>query len=117
MKVKAINSHISNYPNPIEFQPGDKLILGELDAEFEGWIRVETEDKNRGWAPVQYIEPTSRGLIGYAKCDYNACELNIDRGDVLVVLKELNQWYYVQNEEGRFGWVPVQCTSLLEEAH
>ncbi|WP_133502871.1 SH3 domain-containing protein [Marinomonas balearica] len=115
MKVRVIDSHVSNYPNPIQFQPGDMLILGELDLEYEGWIRVETSDGNRGWAPVQYIEAKPGAVVGYASCPYNARELDINSQDILIVLQELNEWYCVENEAGETGWVPVQCTSLLDD--
>ena len=55
MKVIVIEEHSSNYPNPITFEQGEALQLGKQDTEFEGWIRVTTQDGNEGWAPIQYF--------------------------------------------------------------
>jgi SH3-like domain-containing protein len=112
MKVTVIEEHISNYPNPITFEPGETLQLGKQDTEFEGWIRVTTKDGNEGWAPIQYIEFEAGASQGDAKCSYNANELNTKLSEPLSVLTELNGWYLVSNEQGEVGWVPVHTVKV-----
>ena len=108
MKVTVIEAHSSNYPNPITFEEGETLQLGKQDTEFEGWIRVTTNDGNEGWAPIQYIEFEAGASQGIATCSYNANELNTKLSEPLSVIKELNGWYLVSNGQGQVGWVPVQ---------
>ncbi|HBX36373.1 MAG TPA: hypothetical protein DEG76_03335 [Pseudohongiella sp.] len=60
MKVKVIKSYESAYPNPISFEVGEAVRLGEMDDEYPGWIRVTTADGNIGWAPLKYL--VSSGL-------------------------------------------------------
>lgn len=108
MNVTVTKAHISNYPNPIRFKKGDRLNLGALDTEFPGWIRTRTEDDNEGWAPVQYVDvDESDDSQGTALQDYTAFELNTHLGENLTVTAELNDWYWVMNEAGAEGWVPV----------
>lgn len=114
MKVIVIEAHVSSYPNPIRFNEGDALILGVRDTEFPGWIRTTTKDGNEGWAPEQYIqvnEDDSRQ--GRAACDYSAFELTTVVGEALLVKRELNDWYWVENTSGAEGWVPVQTTDKV----
>ena len=94
MKLNIIKRHRTNYPNPIKFERGDTLHLGELDEEYPGWIRVVTKDQNEGWAPVAYIDTFGSTEFGTANTPYIACELNVNPGDQLDILKELNGWYW-----------------------
>ena len=93
MKAKAIKAHLSSYPNPISFKPGDTLSLGVRDNEYKGWIRVTTFCGNEGWAPEQYID--SSQIPAIALQAYSAVELNIQPGDHLSILKQLNEWAWV----------------------
>ena len=108
MNVTVSKSHVSNYPNPIRFKKGDWLTLGMVDTEYPNWIWTRTRDGNEGWAPVQYIDiDSSDRRRGIARQDYTAFELNTRVGESLKVHTELNEWYWVTNEEGVQGWVPV----------
>lgn len=90
------------------------LTLGEMDTEFPGWIRTITEDGNEGWAPMQYIQISdSDSRRGQARYDYTAFELTTQVGDVLIVKRELNDWYWVENESGMEGWVPAKTTNRV----
>ncbi len=98
--------HVSNYPNPISFDEGESLLIGELDTEFPNWIRVQTIDGNEGWAPTQYIDLESSTAIQ----DYSAYELNVNIGDCVNVLFELNEWSMIESTIGKQGWIPNNCT-------
>jgi len=107
MYVLVEQEHKSNYPDPIEFDCGDELILGEQDKKFKGWIRVQTHTNKQGWAPLQYIDVLPGNKIGVAKCKYSAQELNTIIGEKLRVLRELNGWYQTVNRNNEIGWVPI----------
>ncbi|GAB1266996.1 SH3 domain-containing protein [Aurantivibrio infirmus] len=106
MKLRVIEKHESNYPNPIEFNIGDILKLGTMDKEFEGWIRAATKDGNEGWAPLDYIEIITNKSLGKAVCKYSAKELDVAPGQILEILKEHNGWVWCLAENGNYGWVP-----------
>ena len=109
MRVIALTAHASAYPNPIRFEAGDRLVLGERDDEYPGWIRVTTADGNEGWAPEQSVDSLSR-TEGLAIENYTARELNTVTGETLVCRRELNGWLWVENDRGESGWVPKKTT-------
>ena len=51
MKLKVIEAHVSDYPNPISFENGQEIRVGKRDTQYEGWVWVTTNDGNEGWAP------------------------------------------------------------------
>lgn len=112
MKRYAIQAHRSNYPNPISFAAGDRLVVDQRESEYPGWTWVRTADGNAGWAPVSYFEIVSKDQAR-ATQDYTARELDTDIGDALVVMRELNGWYWLCNGRGEEGWAPVETTSEI----
>ncbi len=112
LKATVTTTHTSNYPNPICFASGDVLILGELDEEYIGWIKITTADGNTGWAPIDYIDVDPNNNSGLAKCSYNAKELNTKVGEELRVLNEYKGWYFVSSVSGEIGWVPIKTVAL-----
>ena len=102
MRLVVVAPHSSAYPDPIGFEPGDPLVLGERDDEHPGWIRVRTIDGKEGWAPEQYIDPKS-ARRGVATAPYTARELNTVVGESLLMHRELNDWLWVENARGETG--------------
>ncbi len=113
MKLVAIEEHISKYPNPICFKTGEKLIAGKKDTEFEGWIWVTTVEGNQGWAPIQYIDLEKGSDKAAAKRDYTAKELDTYVGDELFLHHKLNDWGWVEKNDGSCGWVPMKTTEIV----
>jgi hypothetical protein len=105
----VLTAHRSAYPNPIRFEAGDPLTLGERDDEYPGWIRVTTRDGRHGWAPEPFIDIRSTGQ-GVANTRYTARELDTVADEVLQCHRELNDWLWVENGRGETGWVPRQTT-------
>jgi len=113
LKGKVGIAHKSNYPDPISFVTGDELVLGDADDEYIGWIKVTTHEKNVGWAPIEYIELHTDNRLGTAICDYSAVELNTIEEEGLLVLGELNGWYFAENLNGDRGWVPTDSVKIV----
>ena len=131
--VEICQPHISNYPQPVTFQPGDRLSLGIMDHEYPGWIRVtdasstgegtsKGADKDtakgadkvqEGWAPVQYLDFIS-ATEARALRSYSACELSVQPGQRVRVLQRLNGWAEVISVQDQQGWIPLQCLPPLQ---
>ncbi|WP_197258809.1 SH3 domain-containing protein [Paenibacillus dendritiformis] len=63
--------------------------------------------------PAQIIEKRDQESIILES--YCAHELNVDRGDILNVRRELNQWVWRRRGEGEeWGWVPVDYVEPIE---
>ena len=97
--------HKSSYPDPIQFSPGGRLVLGKQDDEYPGWIWVTTPSGNQGWAPESIIRCESE-TGGVALEEYTARELNTVVGERLRCTRELAGWLWVENDKGRWGWIP-----------
>lgn len=106
MKYLVISEYASHYPNPIKFQVGDVVQIGDIDNEFPGWVWVTTYDGNQGWAPIQFLQIDDKNKTGISLQNYSACELNTKIGDQLILLQELNGWAWVENDRNEHGWVP-----------
>jgi len=112
MNVTVIEPYTSQYPNPIKFEKGDILELGEMDTEYPGWILAKAKDGKEGWAPVQYFDREENSSIGVANMDYNAFELSTTMGQILMVIRELNEWYLLETSDGQLGWVPAKTVNF-----
>jgi len=114
MNGRVVKAHKSSYPNPVEFNAGDRLAVGLLDTEYPGWVRVTTADRNEGWAPVEYVELLEEAGRGSASADYCARELEVNPGEKLRIESTLCGWHYATNAQGQSGWVPGECVEIRE---
>lgn len=112
MKLIALEEHKSNYPNPISFKKGECLVTGKKDTEFEGWIWVTTNGGNQGWAPMRYLQLREGSDKAVAKRDYTAKELNTCAGDELILHYELDDWGWIEKNDGSCGWIPMKTTKI-----
>lgn len=112
MKARVLEEYRSAYPNPISFVVGDAVLIGSLDDEYPGWIRVKTADGNEGWAPMKYLKK-SDSSVAVATVDYSAQELNAVEGECVEVLQHYGGWAWCLNARGERGWLP---TGVLQNA-
>lgn len=110
-------THKSNYPNPIRLSRGQCVLVGEMyqgDEGWDNWIYCRTIGENlSGWVPAQII--ANKGKLGLILENYTAKELDVNDGDKLLKIKELNGWYWVKNL-GTFeeGWVPKNNVKIMK---
>ncbi|KEK22633.1 SH3 domain-containing protein [Bacillus gaemokensis] len=112
MKYIVIQSHVSNYPNPISLEKGDTVLIGNKyvgPENWNNWVYCYEERNNReGWVPEQIIHSKSKS-VGFIIERYTAKELNVNVGEILVGSKELNGWIWCENvDKEAEGWVPKQ---------
>lgn len=105
----VVSAHRSNYPNPVSFDVGDRLEVGEKDTEYVGWVTVTDPNGCAGWAPIEYIELAESVDSGVALKRYSAKELDVEPGERLNVKFEHCQWCWVEHETKGAGWVPSEC--------
>lgn len=115
----VIQDHTSEYPEPITFEKGAPLTVGEKYEGPEGWdnwMFCESPGQKGGWVPVQIIEIV-KGNAARALEDYTARELNVREGDLLLGSEALNGWVWCKRSDStESGWVPLanlECTKSI----
>lgn len=103
-------AHTSEYPDPITFERGAPLTVGERYEGPEGWddwYFCETPGQQGGWVPAQVIERID-DTTGRAREDYTARELDVVEGETLRSTRTLNGWAWcTRTTTSESGWVPL----------
>ena len=109
MKYIVIKRHISNYPDPIILEKGEKIKLGQKYDGPEDWSNwlycCKLNSSKEGWIPEQIIRKI--GKYGTVKENYTAKELNVEKGEQVNGSTELNRWILSKRDKnGEEGWIP-----------
>lgn len=106
----VIQDHTSEFPNPITFEKGTALTVGEKyegPEGWENWVLCEAPGQEAGWVPAQIIEMVA-DHTARAREDYTARELSVRTGELLMGEKTLNGWVWCARLSGSgSGWVPL----------
>jgi len=110
-KYLVTQDHTSEYPEPITFDKGAPLIVGE---KYEGpenwndWFFCWTPGQQGGWVPAQVIEILD-GQTARARESYTARELDVKQGETVLGARTLNGWVWCEHlNRSASGWVPLE---------
>lgn len=109
-RVIAIKEHITEFPNPITTQTGEKVEF--INKDDKGWYFCKKKNGEKGWIPKNYLEIQENTFI--MKQDYDAREMNIkidEEGEVKIIE---SGWCWVELSSGKSGWVPFECLKIIE---
>ncbi|ARU03779.1 ligand-binding protein SH3 [Comamonas serinivorans] len=116
----VIEGHVSEYPEPITFEAGALLTVGETYQGPEGWdnwLFCETPGQPGGWVPRQILE-MSQDTLARARESYTARELEVQQGDVLWGSRVLNGWVWCDSARTpTSGWVPLAKLQALHASN
>ena len=112
-KCRVIEDYTSPYTDPLLIKEGEILTIGKKDSEWSGWIWCTNKFGDSRWVPKNYLE--IRGKIGKAKQNYNATELSVNIGEELIIEEEEAEWFWVINQLGKSGWVPIKNVQFIDE--
>lgn len=110
-KCKAIEEYNSPYTEPCIFEKGEIVSVGEKDSEWSGWIWCTKDSGESRWVPENYLEID--GNNGKILQNYNSKELAVKVGEVFLIQREEAEWFWVENEIGKSGWVPIKNLKLI----
>ena len=111
----VIKAYESPYPDPIVLHEVDVVALGKEftdDPDWQGWVWCEGTNGVKAWVPKPYLE--QRGEIATLKRDYNAMELSVAIGEVLLVDEIVNGFGMAQKPDGTRGWVPMKHLARVQ---
>jgi hypothetical protein len=112
----VIKDYKSPYPDPIVFQKGEKVeVCQEFkeDPDWKNWIWCEGKDDKKAWVPKQYLNVDGRN--GIFNRDYDAMELSVQVGEILVVYEIVNGFGMSEKPDGTKGWVPIRNMEIEEK--
>jgi len=111
--VRVIEEYQAPYPDPIQAKAGDEVSVDLIKAtDIVGWVWCTNHTGKSGWVPGTYVK--IEGGRGRMLQDYNAIELTIHVGDILTVHKTESSFYWVTNQAGNQGWVPIANVEVME---
>ena len=104
--VQVASNYQAPFPDPIRVNQGDMVAIDvEKQTSIPGWVWCTHESGKSGWVPEAYID--IQGMNGKMKCDYDSIELTVSIGNILTVHKEESDFYWVTDQDGQQGWVPI----------
>lgn len=113
---KVIKDYKSPYPDPIILRKGEKVkVLQEFkeDPDWENWIWCEGNNGKKAWVPKQYLD--FDGRHGILNSDYNAMELSVQTGEILIVFEIVNGFGMSKKPDKTRGWVPMRNMKIEEK--
>ncbi len=103
----VIKAYQAQYLDPISFQAGESIQVGQEDTEFPGWVWCTDQRGKSGWMPKHTFE--AEGQSGQTVMDYTARELTAHEGQTLIVHKIEFGWAWCTNSDEASGWIPESC--------
>lgn len=95
------------YTDPIKLAVGESVQLAHEDQQWSGWIWCKTRLGQNGWAPKQIFLPAEEGLYAVVE-DFDATELDVELGQHVEVIFELNGWAWCRAAGRGDGWGPKE---------
>ncbi|MFW5709480.1 MAG: SH3 domain-containing protein [Chloroflexota bacterium] len=105
----VIKAHQRSYDDPIALEMGEivEITKQELWDDQYLWLWCVAANGKSGWVPESIL--TIEGARGSAQRAYNALELTVEPGALLIVHEWIGGWYWVENGQGECGWIPDFC--------
>jgi hypothetical protein len=109
----VIKEYKSPYPDPIVFQEGEQVKVGEEfkeDPDWRNWVWCEGNENKKAWVPRQHVRID--GARGTFSKFYNAMELSVQVGEEVAVSEVINGFGMAEKPDGAKGWVPMKNMEL-----
>lgn len=107
-RYKVVKDRQALNGDVIRVNKGDRVQCLEISKqeEWAGWILCRKE-MVEGWIPKQIID--IEGSVGTIKEHYDAREMDIFKGEIIVAYREMNGWIWGA-KEGKIhveAWAPL----------
>jgi hypothetical protein len=101
------------YDDPIAVRTGEPVQVDEAksaETDYLGWLWCRGPDGREGWTPDAWLDRGEEGLR--INRDFDAMELDAEPGDRFVALYSESGFVFVENAQGRKGWLPDSVLTL-----
>lgn len=109
-RAYIIKDHQATYPDPLAVQAGDELVVGQQDTDWPAFVWCTNQAGKSGWIPEKHLD--RQGQRAIARRDYSTAELTVKTGEQVNITSEDSGWYWVTNQAGHSGWVPVENVNI-----
>jgi len=103
---------------------GDPVTVGRRDTTWPEYVWCNGRDGREGWVPEAFLEAAgdvqtpdgakAASAVRTARRDYDALELDVAPGDVVLAGEEVGGWFWCETADGRSGWVPAECLAAQD---
>lgn len=116
VRYSVVKTYKSSSTDPFQLKAGAEVgCVDESDpnGDWPNWILCR-DGNSEGWVPKQIIR--REGQSGIIAEDYNAAEFDLEPGEILVGIKELNGWIWSYKEDRRDikAWAPLNCLEIIK---
>ena len=112
----VIKAYPRQFDEPMNVQAGERVRVTKRDLwdndERYPWLWCINAQGKEGWTPESYIEMDEDGETGITTHAYSSWELTSEVNDTVQISEEAAGWYWVTNQRGQQGWVPVSHIAL-----
>jgi hypothetical protein len=110
-QARVTKNHAPVHEQVLIARAGEMLHLERVDDEWPGWIWCVDGSGIGSWVPDAYL--VIDGRIARLLVDYEATELTVQPGDLLILQHEVNGWWWAADSRGEEGWVPEKKLDLV----
>lgn len=118
LRARVIAAHRAPEREPIRIAPGDKVTLGGRDGEWPQFVWTTLSEGFSGWIPGNLFDNEQGDAT--AQSEYDTRELDADIGDILVLHREMADWWWAEhtqaNKQGTGGWIPARALQIIEDS-
>jgi 4-hydroxy-tetrahydrodipicolinate synthase len=107
---RVLKGYEAEFAEPWSARVGDRLRFERRPTAWPGWIWCTAADGTSRWVPERWVT-LERDTCVFTR-DYTAVELTVQAGDRLTVEGVESGWAWAATEDGRRGWVPLECLVL-----
>jgi putative acetyltransferase len=114
IQCRTICAYTAKYANPIQFEPGEVIILGGRDSEYPEFLWATDEQRREGWVHESKFLITSENKA-VTTAAYNAIELTVRANELVNAEEALGDWSWCRNQAGSTGWLPSHMLERVTE--
>jgi len=111
-RYRVIERHQASDLEPLIITRGEILSYEIKETDWIGWVWCINKNGKAGWVPETYLKVQKDNCEVLQ--DYNAIELTANIGEELVMKKEESGWFWVINDQGKEGWIPIKSVKIIE---
>jgi hypothetical protein len=106
-RFRVLNAYGAEFAEPWAVRAGDRVQFERRPTSWAGWLWCTAGDGTSRWVPESWVTLDDDTCV--LKRDYAAAELSVAEGDLLTVEFVESGWAWAATEDGRQGWVPLEC--------